>query len=55
MVEFEYDPERAKANAIDWLQMMALVFRTDRDVGNARMAEAVAALIANDFRAPSAE
>ena len=49
MAEVEYDPERAKANAIDWLKMQALKFRVDGDTGNARMAEAVAAQIACDF------
>jgi hypothetical protein len=46
--------EGAKANAIDFLEMCALVFQTEGKIGNARAARAIAELIRTNFQEPNA-
>ena len=45
----------AKANAVDFLEMIALEFQVDGKVGNARAARAFAELIRTDFQEPESK
>ena len=47
--------EGAKLNAIDFLEMTALVFQTEGKTGNAKAARAIAELIRTDFQEPKTE